>query len=105
MKLTPSRRRAEEQDIGEGPAGPGPGIKMKLTPSRRRAEEQDMGEGPAPAVMRLIEKATNSTAHEVDPRLLRAISLTIRYSNDEVRAAVQFLMFQMRKSHSQVLNR
>ncbi|XP_074579961.1 UV-stimulated scaffold protein A homolog isoform X1 [Curcuma longa] len=75
---------------------------MKMAPWRRRAEEQEMGEEPAPAVLRLIEKATNSTAHEVDPHLLRAISLTIRYSDDEVRAAVQFLMFQMRKSHSQV---
>lgn len=53
----------------------------------------------------LIEKATNSTAQEVDPRLLRAIKLSIRYSDSELRLAVQTLMSLLKKNHSQVKKR
>lgn len=65
-----------------------------------REEESD---AVAAMVPRLIEKATNSTAPEVNPRLLKAIKATVRYSDDEVHAAVQSLMVQMKKPHSQVL--
>ncbi|THU69879.1 hypothetical protein C4D60_Mb08t19080 [Musa balbisiana] len=64
-----------------------------------REEESD---AVAAMVPRLIEKATNSTAPEVNPRLLKAIKATVRYSDDEVHAAVQSLMVQMKKPHSQV---
>lgn len=65
-----------------------------------REEESDT---VAAMVPRLIEKATNSTAPEINPRLLKAIKYTVRYSDDEVHAAVQSLMVQMKKPHSQVL--
>ncbi|RRT73780.1 hypothetical protein B296_00025385 [Ensete ventricosum] len=65
-----------------------------------REEESDAVPAMVP---RLIEKATNSTAPEVNPRLLKAIKSTVRYSDDEVHAAVQSLMVQMKKPHSQVL--
>ncbi|CAL9108341.1 unnamed protein product [Musa acuminata var. zebrina] len=64
-----------------------------------REEESDT---VAAMVPRLIEKATNSTAPEINPRLLKAIKYTVRYSDDEVHAAVQSLMVQMKKPHSQV---
>ncbi|KAH0453525.1 hypothetical protein IEQ34_017849 [Dendrobium chrysotoxum] len=51
---------------------------------------------------RLIEKATNSTAQEVDPRILKAIKSAARFSDEEIRAAVDALMDQMKKPHSQV---
>ncbi|KAL0910352.1 hypothetical protein M5K25_021326 [Dendrobium thyrsiflorum] len=51
---------------------------------------------------RLIEKATNSTAQEVDPRILKAIKSATRFSDEEIRAAVDALMDQMKKPHSQV---
>ncbi|KAI0496733.1 hypothetical protein KFK09_023057 [Dendrobium nobile] len=50
----------------------------------------------------LIEKATNSTAQEVDPRILKAIKSAARFSDEEIRAAVDALMDQMKKPHSQV---
>ena len=50
----------------------------------------------------LIEKATNSTAPEVDPRLLKGIKLVARYSDTEVRIAAQTLMDLMKRDHSQV---
>ncbi|KAJ0977341.1 hypothetical protein J5N97_012815 [Dioscorea zingiberensis] len=56
----------------------------------------------AAVVARLIEKATSSTDHEVDPRLLKAIKSAVRSSDDEVRDAVRALMDQMKKQHSQV---
>ncbi|URE29392.1 hypothetical protein MUK42_25627 [Musa troglodytarum] len=73
-----------------------------------RGERHEMGreeESDAVAAMvpRLIEKATNSTAPEVNPRLLKAIKFTVQYSDDEVHAAVQSLMVQMKKPHSQNL--
>lgn len=53
--------------------------------------------------MGLIEKATNSTAAEVDPRLLKAIKVVVRYSDSELRLAAQTLMDLMKRDHSQVL--
>ncbi|KAF5451752.1 hypothetical protein F2P56_026829 [Juglans regia] len=50
----------------------------------------------------LIEKATNSTAPEVDPRLLKAIKLVVRYSDSELRLAARTLMALMKRDHSQV---
>ncbi|KAI4355243.1 hypothetical protein L6164_004036 [Bauhinia variegata] len=50
----------------------------------------------------LIEKATNSTAPEVDPRLLKAIKSVVRYSDSELRVAAQTLMDFMKRDHSQV---
>ncbi|XP_015577386.1 UV-stimulated scaffold protein A homolog isoform X2 [Ricinus communis] len=53
-------------------------------------------------VRALIEKATNSTAAEVDPRLLKAIKTIVRYSDSELRIAAQALMDLMKRDHSQV---
>lgn len=53
-------------------------------------------------VLGLIEKATKSTAQEVDPRLLKAIKSIVRYSDSEVRLGAQTLMELMRHNHSQV---
>lgn len=63
-------------------------------------EGRDDGGGK---VMGLIEKATKSTAQEVDPRLLKAIKSIVRYSDSEVRLSAQTLMELMRHNHSQVL--
>ncbi|KAJ4788710.1 UV-stimulated scaffold protein A [Rhynchospora pubera] len=51
---------------------------------------------------RLIERATNSTEPDVDPRLLKAIKSAVRSSDVETRAAVRCLMDLMKKPHSQV---
>ncbi|KAK4488682.1 hypothetical protein RD792_004453 [Penstemon davidsonii] len=53
-------------------------------------------------VVGLIEKATNSTAVEVDPRLLKAIKSVVRFSDMELRFAAQTLMSLMKRDHSQV---
>ncbi|XP_057462770.1 UV-stimulated scaffold protein A homolog [Actinidia eriantha] len=53
-------------------------------------------------VVGLIEKATNSTAAEVDPRILKAIKSVVRYSDSELRLAAQTLMNLMKRDHSQV---
>ncbi|KAL3832859.1 hypothetical protein ACJIZ3_007595 [Penstemon smallii] len=53
-------------------------------------------------VVGLIEKATNSTAAEVDPRLLKAIKSVVRFSESELRYATQTLMSLMKRDHSQV---
>lgn len=53
-------------------------------------------------VRALIDKATNSTAREVDPRLLQAIKSVVRYSDSELRLAAQTLMDLMKRDHSQV---
>ncbi|CAL1354144.1 unnamed protein product [Linum trigynum] len=50
----------------------------------------------------LIEKATDSTAAYVEPRLLKAIKCTVRYSDVELRLAAQTLMDLMKRDHSQV---
>ncbi|KDP31512.1 hypothetical protein JCGZ_15357 [Jatropha curcas] len=59
-------------------------------------------EGDGGKVRALIEKATHSTAAEVDPRLLKAIKSVVRYSDSEVRLAAQTLMDLMKRDHSQV---
>lgn len=53
-------------------------------------------------VVGLIEKAVDSTAAEVDPRLLKAIKFKVRYSDSELRLAAQTLMSLMKRDHSQV---
>lgn len=53
-------------------------------------------------VRSLIEKATNSTVGEVDPRLLKAIKSVVRYTDSEVPLVVETLMDNMKKPHSQV---
>ncbi|KAK5812470.1 Uncharacterized protein F383_21687 [Gossypium arboreum] len=53
-------------------------------------------------VWALIEKATNSTASEVDPRLLKAIKSVVRFSDSELRLAAHTLMDLMKRDHSQV---
>ncbi|CAK7348712.1 unnamed protein product [Dovyalis caffra] len=53
-------------------------------------------------VRALIDKATNSTAAHVDPRLLKAIKTAVRYSDSELRIAAQTLMDLMKRDHSQV---
>ncbi|KAM3709760.1 hypothetical protein ACJW31_02G197600 [Castanea mollissima] len=53
-------------------------------------------------VVSLIEKATNSTAAEVDPRLLKAIKSIVRYSDIELRLAANTLLDLMKRNHSQV---
>ncbi|XP_008783200.2 UV-stimulated scaffold protein A homolog [Phoenix dactylifera] len=64
--------------------------------------KESEAEAGTSAVARLIEKATDSTAGEVDPRLLRAIKSTVRSSDDEIHAAVDSLMEHMKKQHAQV---
>lgn len=60
-------------------------------------EEEERGK-----VRALIEKATNSTAAEVDPRLLKAIKSVVRFSDSELRLAAHTLMDLMKRDHSQV---
>lgn len=64
-------------------------------------EEGEKGNGTT-KVRALLEKATNSTAPEVDPRLLKAIKTVVRYSDSELRLAAQALMDLMKRDHSQV---
>ncbi|XP_075475184.1 UV-stimulated scaffold protein A homolog [Primulina tabacum] len=54
------------------------------------------------AVVSLIERATNSTAADVDPRLLKAIKCSVRSSDSELRYAAQTLLSLMKRDHSQV---
>ncbi|KAK6239696.1 hypothetical protein QUC31_005165 [Theobroma cacao] len=60
------------------------------------------GEEERGKVRALIEKATNSTAAEVDPRLLKAIKSVVRFSDSELRVAAHTLMDLMKRDHSQV---
>ncbi|GER48678.1 UV-stimulated scaffold protein A homolog [Striga asiatica] len=53
-------------------------------------------------VVNLIERAVESTTAEVDPRLLKAIKFTVRYSDSELRFAAETLMSFMKRDHSQV---
>ncbi|XP_052119331.1 LOW QUALITY PROTEIN: UV-stimulated scaffold protein A homolog [Arachis duranensis] len=68
------------------------------------AEERERGEGIGNGrkVIVLIEKATNSTEPEVDPRLLNAIKAVVRYSDSELRLSAEILMDLMKRDHSQV---
>lgn len=68
------------------------------------AMEEEERSGRGTKVQALIEKATNSTAPEVDPRLLQAIKSVVQYSDSELRIAAQTLMDLMKREHSQVLN-
>lgn len=61
------------------------------------AEERDKA-----AAVALIEKAVDSTAAEVDPRLIKAIKSVVRNSDSELRFASQTLMSLMKRNHSQV---
>ncbi|XP_010052806.2 UV-stimulated scaffold protein A homolog [Eucalyptus grandis] len=60
-------------------------------------EEEEEGR-----VRQLIEKATDTTAPEVDPRLLKAIKSAVRHSDSELRTAARTLMSLMKRNHSQV---
>ncbi|CAA7038445.1 unnamed protein product [Microthlaspi erraticum] len=62
-------------------------------------EGRDDGGGK---IIGLIETATKPTAEEVDPRLLKAIKSTLRYSDSEVRLGARTLMELMKHKHSQV---
>ncbi|GMY24231.1 UV-stimulated scaffold protein A homolog [Fagus crenata] len=64
---------------------------------RDRERERERGK-----VLTLIEKATNSTAAEVDPRLLKAIKSVVRYSDSELQVAAHTLLEVMKRDHSQV---
>ncbi|XP_059651228.1 UV-stimulated scaffold protein A homolog [Cornus florida] len=64
-------------------------------------EEREEGERKV-VVVGLIEKATNSTSPEVDPRLLKAIKSVVRHSDAELRVAAQTLMGFMKRDHAQV---
>lgn len=50
----------------------------------------------------LIDKATNSTRPEVEPRLLKSIKSVVRSSDSELRLAAQTLISLMKRDHSQV---
>ncbi|KAL9320484.1 hypothetical protein ACSQ67_012323 [Phaseolus vulgaris] len=63
---------------------------------------EEGGHGKGTKVVSLIERATNSTAPEVDPRLLKAIKTVVRYSDSELRVATLTLMDLMKRDHSQV---
>ncbi|XVF73020.1 hypothetical protein PTKIN_Ptkin12aG0168100 [Pterospermum kingtungense] len=62
----------------------------------------EMEEEERVKVRALIEKATNSTAAEVDPRLLKAIKFAVRSSDSKLRVAAHTLMARMKCDHSQV---
>ncbi|KAI7732968.1 hypothetical protein M8C21_004254 [Ambrosia artemisiifolia] len=53
-------------------------------------------------VVGLIDKATNSTKPDLDPRLLKSIKSVVRHSDSELRLAVHNLMSLMKQDHSQV---
>ncbi|XP_057778630.1 UV-stimulated scaffold protein A homolog [Salvia miltiorrhiza] len=80
---------------------PGKKTNDKLTRNPHRdavmAEEREKA-----AAMALIERAVESTAAEVDPRLLKAIKSVVRNSDSELRSASQTLMSLMKRNHSQV---
>ncbi|KAE9593572.1 hypothetical protein Lalb_Chr18g0044491 [Lupinus albus] len=66
-------------------------------------EEEEVGKrNETRKVIALIERATNSTAPEVDHRLLKAIKTVVRYSDFEIQLAAQTLMDLMKRDHSQV---
>lgn len=70
-----------------------------LSPAMEARDEEGGGK-----VIGLIERATKPSAQEVDPRLLKAIKSTLRYSDSEVRLGAKTLMELMKHNHSQVLN-
>lgn len=68
-----------------------------------RMEEEREGVGGGGKVGVLIRKATHSTEPEVDPSLLKAIKMVVRYSDSELRVAAHTLMDHMKHNHAQVL--
>ncbi|CAI9292081.1 unnamed protein product [Lactuca saligna] len=64
--------------------------------------EVDEGKEAAAVVVGLIEKATNSTKPDLDPRILKSIKSVVRHSDLELRLAVENLMNLMKRDHSQV---
>ncbi|XP_076955775.1 UV-stimulated scaffold protein A homolog [Bidens hawaiensis] len=62
----------------------------------------DDGETTVAVVVGLIEKATNSTGPDLDPRILKSIKSVVRDSESELRIAVENLMSLMKRDHSQV---
>ena len=70
---------------------------IRLVNDNGRGERERGGK-----VLSLIEKATNSTAAEVDPRLLKAIKSVVRYSDTELQLAANTLLDLMKRDHSQV---
>ncbi|CAH1447807.1 unnamed protein product [Lactuca virosa] len=64
--------------------------------------EVDEGKEAAAVVVGLIEKATNSTKPDLDPRILKSIKSVVRHSDLELRLAVENLMSLMKRDHSQV---
>ena len=82
-------------------------VLSKMKTSKMEEEAREEGEGGREGkvvVVGLIEKATNSTRPEVDPRLLKAIKSAVRYSDSELRLAAQTLTSLMKRDHSQVLH-
>lgn len=65
-------------------------------------EEESAGGQQRVVSISLIEKATNSTGSEVDPRLLKAIKSVVRSSDFELRAAAQTLIGLMKRDHALV---
>ncbi|XP_043718198.1 UV-stimulated scaffold protein A homolog [Telopea speciosissima] len=65
-------------------------------------EEEESQRDGNEKVRSLIEIATNSTAPDVDLRILKSIKLVVRSSDSELRLAVETLMEKMKKNHSQV---
>lgn len=65
--------------------------------------EEEREEEGGGKVRALIERATNSTQPEVDPRILKAIKSVVRYSDSELRLAAHTLLDFMKRDHSQVL--
>lgn len=70
---------------------------MEITPATAMEEEKDKM-----VVAGLIDKATNSTRPEVEPRLLKSIKSVVRSSDSELRLAAQTLISLMKRDHSQV---
>ncbi|KAI3681871.1 hypothetical protein L6452_36676 [Arctium lappa] len=64
--------------------------------------EPDDRKPPVAVVVALIEKATNSTKPDLDPRILKSIKSVVRHSDSELRLAAENLMSLMKRDHSQV---
>ncbi|XP_042487835.1 UV-stimulated scaffold protein A homolog [Macadamia integrifolia] len=65
-------------------------------------EEDEIQRDGDGKVRSLIEIATNSTAPDVDPRILKSIKLVVRSSDSAIQLAVETLMEKMKTYHSQV---
>jgi hypothetical protein len=76
---------------------------MEEEEKHQQQQQQQQGHEKGTKVRSLIEMATNSTAPDVDPLLLKAIKTVVRYSDSELRLASQTLIDLMKRDHSQVL--